>query len=77
MKWFFSYNKNTFKEYQLKKICDDFKEKVCFSLYYPFDTDISANIDLKCLKNQILSLESEFNIKKAKIENDFFSIGGI
>ncbi len=38
-----------------KKICDDFKEKVSFSLFYPFDTHISANIDFKCLKNQFLT----------------------
>ncbi len=36
----------------LKKICDDFKEKVNFSFHYPFDTHISAHIDPKCLENQ-------------------------
>jgi hypothetical protein len=47
-----------------KKICDDFKENVSFSLYYPFDTHISANIDLKCLKNQ---LSTNFNMENLNL----------
>jgi hypothetical protein len=51
-----------FLKYNLEsaETCDDFKEKVIFSLYFPFDTYISANIDLKCLKNQ---LSSNFNME--------------
>jgi len=47
-----------------KKNCDDFKEKVSFSLYYPFDTHISANIDLNCLKNQ---LSSNYNMENLNL----------
>jgi hypothetical protein len=47
-----------------KKICDDFKENVSFSLYYPFDTHISANIDLKCLGDRRFLMKVTLKIKK-------------
>jgi len=47
-----------------KKIFDDLKEKKSFNLYYPFDTHIPANIDLKRLKNQ---LKSNYNVENLNL----------
>jgi len=47
-----------------KKNLRRFLKIVSFSLYYPFDTHISANIGLKCLKNQLLS---NFNLENLNL----------